>query len=65
MTNLSKAALYDRLTKYGFVLTSKHWRELDKLMKPTGYITPESVIVQAHRWGWSDPMIAQLKKALK
>ena len=65
MTKYSKATLALKLKDYGFVLASHHWKDLDRLLKPTGYVTREAVIVQAARWGWSEPMLKQLKGALK
>lgn len=63
--DLSKALLHAKLTAAGFVLRPSHWRDLDKMLKVRGYVTVEAVLVQAHRWGWSVPMIDQLRKALK
>jgi len=65
MTKFSKAALALKLKDYGFVLAARHWKDLDRLLKATGFVTREAVIVQAAQWGWSEPMLDQLKGALK
>jgi hypothetical protein len=64
MKQFSKALLHTRLKERGFVLKRSHWVELDKLLKKTGYITPEAVMVKAHGWGWNKPMLEEFKKAL-
>ena len=65
MKQYSKALLHAKLKEYGFVLKRSHWAELDRLLKKTGFVTPEAVLVQAHRtWGWNQPMLDQLRKAL-
>ena len=65
MSKFSKATLALKLKDYGFVLAARHWKDLDRLLKATGFVTREAVIVQAARWGWSEPMLDQLKGALK
>ena len=65
MTKYSKATLALKLKDYGFVLAVRHWKDLERPHKPTGFVTREAVIVQAARWGWSEPMLDQLKGALK
>ena len=63
---LSKATLREKLTQKGYVLRPEHWRELDRLFKKGGgYVFLLTVTEAAKRWGWSEPMIAELRKALK
>lgn len=62
---MSKALLAEKLGKRGFTLSARHWKDIDRQLKRgNGFISREAVLMLANQWGWTQPLIRELGRAL-